>query len=133
MWFSNHDIEALHKALEERRHAKAYALLDGLKEKLSGEDAAACLKAALSCSPGVFCRVLERCKSGEYAGWVRVELARGRAAYVRGTMLTGHRASAVQSAFSSHATLALEEQLGALTTAETANRTCISCHFRLPP
>lgn len=88
MWFSNHDIEALHKALEERRHAKAYALLDGLKEKLSGEEAAVCLKAALSCSPGVFCRVLERCKPGEYAGWVRVELARGRAAYVRGTMLS---------------------------------------------
>ena len=88
MWCSNHDIETLHKALEERRHAKAYALLDELKEKLSGEEAAVCLKAALSCSPGVFCRVLERCKPGEYAGWVRVELARGRAAYVRGTMLT---------------------------------------------
>ena len=88
MWFSNHDIEALHKALQERRHAKAYALLDGLKEQLSGDEAAACLKAALSCSPGVFCRVLERCKLGEYADWVRVELARGRTAYVRGTMLT---------------------------------------------
>ena len=87
MWFSNHDIQALHKALEERRHAKAYALLGGLKEQLWGEEAAACLKAALSCSPGVFCRVLERCKPREYAGWVRVELARGRAAYVRGTML----------------------------------------------
>ena len=88
MWFSNHDIEALHKALQERRHAKVYALLDGLKEQLSGDEAAACLKAALSCSPGVFCRVLERCKLGEYADWVRVELARGRTAYVRGTMLT---------------------------------------------
>lgn len=88
MWFSNHDIEALHKALQERKHAKAYELLDGLKAQISGEEAAACLKAALSCSPGLFCRVVQRCKPGEYAGRVRVELARGRAAYVRGTMLT---------------------------------------------
>ncbi len=89
---SEPDVGAeLLNALHERNHPRAYGCLRRLGEPLEGTQAAACLTAALQCSPGLFRAVLDRCAPGEYAcveQWKLENVLHNRYVNVIGTVLT---------------------------------------------